>query len=110
MPEYLGIQKNEAGDIEMSSCPNVKLNELYSSPQVRGSIQDFYSNSNGAFSSYLTYWQLLAGTFKDNEHVIGYDIFNDPWPAVFEKDSDDISAFSVDTKIFDRDVLQPLYT
>jgi endoglycosylceramidase len=52
------------------------------------------------FDQYLKYWTVIADKFEGNPNVLGYDIFNDPWPSTWTKK---------EGENFDRDVLMPLY-
>jgi len=47
---------------------------------------------------FFEYWKVLAQKFKDNKWVIGYDIINEPYPGMIQKDI----SYMIDTKKFDR--------
>jgi len=59
---------------------------------------DFWLDE-GMREEYAELWGMIAVRYKDEPAIIGYDIFNEPWPG----------ALSLSAVEFDRDILQPFY-
>jgi len=36
---------------------------------------------------FMNFWEVMAQAFVKNQYVLGYDIFNEPWPANFYENS-----------------------
>ena len=53
----------------------------------------------------MNFWEVMAQAFVKNQYVLGYDIFNEPWPANFYENS----QLLTDTKYFDKTVLFPMW-
>lgn len=56
------------------------------SPAVQKSFDNFWSNKPasdgvGLMDHFAMAWQHVAGFFADNPYVIGYDLFNEPFPG-----------------------------
>lgn len=41
----------------------------------------FFNNENNIQDKYADFWRVVAKEFKGNEYVIGYDIWNEPFPG-----------------------------
>jgi endoglycosylceramidase len=52
-----------------------------SSPGLNRAFDHFWANDFGLQDSYAAAWRHVAARFKDNHHVLGYDLLNEPWPG-----------------------------
>jgi endoglycosylceramidase len=55
--------------------------KYYQSPELSTIYKSFYNNQNGIQDKFAEFWKVLAKKFKDHPHVIGYDLWNEPWPG-----------------------------
>jgi endoglycosylceramidase len=46
---------------------------------VHSAFSDFYADTHGVRTAYLSLWSDLAAHFSTHPAVIGYDLFNEPW-------------------------------
>lgn len=53
----------------------------HQSPELTSVYQSFYDNENGIIDKFIEFWKVMTLTFKDNKYIIGYDIWNEPWPG-----------------------------
>ncbi|MFG1785764.1 glycoside hydrolase family 5 protein [Rhodococcus oryzae] len=53
-----------------------------SSPAVARSFQNFYDDAQGIQGHLVNTWARLAGEFKDEPAVVGYDLLNEPNPGL----------------------------
>ena len=42
-------------------------------------FQDIYDNVHGGMDEWAKFWQTVAERFKEQEHVLGYELINEPW-------------------------------
>jgi len=55
-------------------------------PAIQQAFQSFWDNADGPNgvglqTDYIRMFAALARTFADNPNVLGYDLFNEPWPG-----------------------------
>ena len=50
-------------------------------PGLQRAFDNFWMDRNGIQSSYADGWRRVADRFRTRRRVIGYDIFNSPWPG-----------------------------
>ena len=70
----------------------------YNSDQVRGCFDRFWSDGDAIQAEWLFAWTSLAQAVCHQERVIGFDLFNEPWPGSGLGDT-----------AWDQDVLYPFY-
>lgn len=99
------LKEAESELVQLDSCKNQKFGQLYSSAQVRHGLSDFYNGKHGLMEGYLDWWEYMAEYFENNEFVLGYDIFNEAYPATLQMEE----TFDQTTEEFDMHVLQPMY-
>ena len=54
--------------------------DYHRSPELTTIYSSFYKNQNGVLDAFAKFWQVLAEKFANRSNVIGYDIWNEPWP------------------------------
>lgn len=42
-------------------------------------FQDIYDNEHGGLDEWANFWQIVAGRFKSQSYVLGYELMNEPW-------------------------------
>ena len=58
-------------------------------PAVQHAFEHFWSDSPGPGGvglqeRYTAAWAHVASRFASNAHVLGYDLFNEPWPGSYQ--------------------------
>ena len=104
MNDY-GIRNDEQGLPLIEDCKKNSFIGYYTSPEVASAFASFYNNINGVQDKFLEFWKVVSKRFASNEYVIGYDPFNEPWPANIYYEP----SYLYKPGKFDKEVLQPLY-
>lgn len=55
--------------------------KFHQSPELTTIYNSFYQNENNIQDKFASFWKTVAAKFKDNPYVIGYDLWNEPWPG-----------------------------
>ena len=55
--------------------------KYFQSPELTTIYNSFYNNQNGIQDKFAEFWKVLAKKFKENPFVLGYDLWNEPWPG-----------------------------
>jgi len=76
----------ETGYPLIKDCIKIPFFEFYFTTDACTAFQNFWDNSNGIFTSFMSFWQKVASTFKDTKNVIGYELINEPWVGNIYKD------------------------
>jgi len=50
-------------------------------PAVQHAFDHFWADTAGLQEHYAAAWGHVASKFAGNSHVLGYDLFNEPWPG-----------------------------
>lgn len=100
----LDIPVDEQGLPIVSECSKHDFIKMYNSPEVASAFEALYANENGVQEKFMDYWTVVASFFKDNKHVIGYDILNEPWPANLYHEI----KYLLEPHLFDKEKLFPL--
>jgi aryl-phospho-beta-D-glucosidase BglC (GH1 family) len=79
---------------------------LENMPETIDLYDKLYNPESELQEKYVDFWNELAKRFANNDYVIGYDPFNEPFASTYY--SDPQSYFSKDQN-FDKAVLGPLY-
>jgi endoglycosylceramidase len=87
-----------------SECTKQDFEMLYTAPEVASSFAALYANENGLQDKMMAYWEHTSAYFASNEYVLGYDPFNEPWPADIYHDFD----LFYKTEKFDHTKVEPL--
>ncbi|HZP11746.1 MAG TPA: cellulase family glycosylhydrolase [Nevskiaceae bacterium] len=53
----------------------------YFTPACSQAFNNFWLNTDGIWESYRQAWMAVAARWKDQDHVMGYDLMNEPWPG-----------------------------
>jgi endoglycosylceramidase len=73
-------ETEENGIPSLEACKGGFL-KYHQSPELTSIYQSFYNNQNNIQDKFAEFWKILAKKFKNNSYVIGYDIWNEPWPG-----------------------------
>ncbi len=55
--------------------------KFHQSPELTTIYSSFYKNEMGIQDKFISFWKVMAQKFKDNPYIIGYDLWNEPWPG-----------------------------
>lgn len=73
-------------------------------PDENRAFDNLYANTNGIGDEFARAWGVMAAAFRSNPRLLGYDLFNEPYPG-----SQDASCMQpLGCPAFDRAFLQPL--
>lgn len=61
------------------SFPHPTFNSYYVTAAEGSAWQALYKNTDGLRDSWAQYWALLAGLWKDEPTVLGYELINEPF-------------------------------
>jgi endoglycosylceramidase len=87
-----------------ADCSAISWGEYYFAKATARAYQNFYQNRDGIRDHFVGYWKRLAMEFKSVEHVIGYEIMNEPWVGDFYADPSLIIPGVAEKKL-----LEPFY-
>ncbi len=76
------------------------LNEFLSLA-LNNVYDQFWANSNGLWAQYLAAWTAVATRWRDQPYLLGYDLFNEPWPGTQWP-----TCFELDCVLFDATLLK----
>jgi endoglycosylceramidase len=92
------------GNPLVEECQQHDFMVMYTAPEVASAFASLYANEDGLLDKMWNFWSVVSEKFATNQHVIGYDILNEPWCANMYHNA---SLFT-HPESFDRDVLFPL--
>merc|ERR1712154_304350 len=72
-------QNDPAGGPSLEDCLSKNFATYYLSSRVGKLFQELYTDGSRIQNAFISMWQQLATTFKDNEYVMGYELINEPW-------------------------------
>ncbi|MGL4948131.1 MAG: cellulase family glycosylhydrolase, partial [Mycoplasma sp.] len=72
---------DEKGLPLIEDCVKHSFVDYHFSPEMTSAYKFFFDNINGVQDKFAKFWQVVAKEFKGNEYVIGYDIWNEPFPG-----------------------------
>jgi len=79
--EEYQIRNDENGLPLLQDCQK-KLFSLYNTaPEVSSFLKKLFANEKGILDKYISFWKILASKFKGSKYVLGYDLWNEPFPA-----------------------------
>eukprot|EP01031_Cornospumella_fuschlensis_P028006 gene28006-33819_t len=67
------------GDPTLDSCLSKMFATYYLSAEVGAGFQCLYDNRDNMWDALAGYWMAIAERFKSSEHVLGYELINEPW-------------------------------
>lgn len=80
--EKHGWSYDEEGLPLVDDCRNKgNFMDYHRSPELTTIYSSFYKNQNGVLDSFAKFWKVIAQKFAHRSNVIGYDIWNEPWPG-----------------------------
>ena len=77
----------------------------YFTPAVTRAFDNLWANRDTLWDEYRNAWQRVAARFGGMRNVVGYDLFNEPWPG----SQVSTCANPEGCPVFDTQVLQPFY-
>lgn len=76
----------------LNEFASLALNEAYDS---------FWANDNGIWTDYGNAWTAVAARWRDQPYLLGYDLFNEPWPGTQWPTCFELDCFLFDAKLHD---------
>ena len=80
--ESYNFQTDKEGNPLTSDCKKNLFYFYYTSPEVNSLFYSLYTNST-IQEAFYNYWEAVASTIGNNPYILGYDLFNEPWPGDF---------------------------
>ncbi|CEM31595.1 unnamed protein product [Vitrella brassicaformis CCMP3155] len=77
------FNNTDKGTPSTSDCDNSFFVEYYLSQRVSKSFQALYDDVAGAQTALSNVWRYAASRFRENPHVLGYELMNEPWTGDF---------------------------
>jgi endoglycosylceramidase len=53
----------------------------YFTPACSRTFDNFWADKNGIWDRYRDAWKAVAARWKNQDHLLGYDLMNEPWPG-----------------------------
>lgn len=88
----------------LTDCLKVNFATYYFSEQCSAAFQSLYDNTNGTQNRLANFWNLVSNVFKGHQHVLGYELINEPWAGDIYLDPKLLEPGHADLKN-----LQPMY-
>ncbi len=82
-------------DLPNDATHGFPLNEFISLA-LNNVYDQFWSNANGLWAPYQAAWTAVATRWKKQPYLLGYDLFNEPWPGTQWP-----TCFELDCPLFD---------
>ena len=101
--EY-NYRKDEQGRPLIEDCLKNNFMWYHTSPDLTSLYEKLFNNANGLLDKFISFWKVLATKFKSNQYVIGYDLWNEPFPADFYNNLKQLIPGNAD-----NDYLLPFY-
>jgi endoglycosylceramidase len=73
-------QYDQDGLPDIEGC-KVGFLKYHQSPELTTIYKSFYDNEQGIQDKFIEFWKVVASKFKSNPYVLGYDLWNEPWPG-----------------------------
>jgi endoglycosylceramidase len=83
--------------------PDMGFPGNYFSPATIRAFDNLWANADGIGDAYAAAWEVVARAFRRSPMLLGYDLFNEPWPGSRWPQC----AQPLGCPDFDRDVLGP---
>jgi len=77
----------------------------YFTPAVKRAFDNLWADRDGLWEEFRDAWTRVAARFQTTSNVIGYDLFNEPWPG----SQAETCANPEGCPAFDSQTLQPFY-
>lgn len=80
MADY-GYSTDEQGLPRIEDCRKRLFGLYNTAPEVTSLYKKLYENENGLQDKFINFWKVVASKFRSSEFVLGYDIWNEPYPG-----------------------------
>ena len=95
---------DEKGLPLIEDCVKRPFGDYHFTSDFTSSYLKFYNNENGIQDKFIEFWKVVVKYFKNNEYVIGYDFWNEPFTGGMFQSLKNIIPGRADKKF-----LLPLY-
>ena len=65
----------------IEDCKTKNFVEYHFTSEFTSVYKNFYENKYNIQEKFTEFWKVIAKKFKDNEYIIGYDLWNEPFPG-----------------------------
>ena len=79
--EDAGFAKDDEGRYVIEDCQTRDFYTYYMTKQSMSAFGNFFTNKFGMQDKFIDYWDHVSARFANNPYVVGYDPFNEPFPA-----------------------------
>ncbi len=80
------IHLNGSNLPDWKDCDTQNWGKYYFSYDVGQGFNDLYNQNHKLNHKFVSYWQKVAKTFKNNPYVIAYELINEPFIGNFWRD------------------------
>jgi endoglycosylceramidase len=80
------IHLNGSNLPDWKDCDTQNWGKYYFSYDVGQGFNDLYNPNHKLNHKFVSYWQKVAKTFKNNPYVIAYELINEPFIGNFWRD------------------------
>lgn len=84
---------------------NIGFPQTYFTPAVGRAFDNFWGNTANLWDDYRNAWIAVASKWRDQEHLMGYDLLNEPYPGAHFA----TCANPAGCPVFDQQYLQPMH-
>eukprot|EP00128_Syssomonas_multiformis_P014358 Colp12_sorted_trinity150504_noHs@8228 len=71
----------ETGYPKVSDCLKIPFFQYYFTYDLNKVMDEIYNNVDGKADAFAAMWRQVAEIFKGTEGLLGYELWNEPWPG-----------------------------
>ena len=76
-----GFRLDENGLPLVEDCKTHNFVDYHFAPEMTSAYKSFFDNKYNIQDKFAKFWQVVAKEFKGNKYVVGYDLWNEPFPG-----------------------------
>lgn len=80
MKDY-NYRNDENGLPNIEDCKTKMFALYHTAPEITSLYQKLYDNESGLLDKFINFWKVVTNKFKGNKFVLGYDLWNEPFPG-----------------------------
>ena len=65
----------------IDDCKKNGFEKYHYTPEFTTAYKKFYENENNIQDKFIEFWKIIAKKFKSNKYIIGFDLWNEPFPG-----------------------------
>ena len=82
----------------IEDCKTENFLQYHFTPDFISAYKSFYENKYNIQEKFVEFWKVISNKFKNNEYVIGYDLWNEPFPGGIFNDLSKLIPSNPDNK------------